>query len=65
VFTKSFGPGLIFWYDLRNEKETRFGTWNVRLLYRAGSLTAAARELARYTLDLVVVQEAGGSKGAR
>ena len=27
--------------------DTRFGTWNVRSLYRAGSLTAAARELAR------------------
>jgi hypothetical protein len=26
----------------------RFGTWNFRSLYRAGSLTAAARELARY-----------------
>jgi hypothetical protein len=24
----------------------RFGTWNVRSLYRAGSITAAARELA-------------------
>jgi exonuclease III len=35
----------------------RFGTWNVRTLYRAGSLTAAARELARYKLDLVGVQE--------
>jgi len=35
----------------------RFGTWNVRNLYRAGSLTAAAaRELARYQLDLVGVQ---------
>ena len=31
----------------------RFGTWNVRRLYRAGSLTAAARELARCKLDLV------------
>ena len=31
------------------------GTWNVRSLYRAGSLTAAARELARYKLDLVDV----------
>jgi exonuclease III len=37
--------------------DTRFGTWNVRSLYRAGSLTAAARELARYKLDLVGVQE--------
>jgi hypothetical protein len=26
----------------------RFGTWNVRSLYRAGSLAAAVRELARY-----------------
>jgi hypothetical protein len=34
-----------------------FGTWNVRNLYRAGSLTAAARELARYKLDLVCVKE--------
>ena len=35
----------------------RFDTWNVRSLYRAGSLTEAARELARYKLDLVGVQE--------
>jgi exonuclease III len=45
----------------------RFGTWNVRSLYRAGSLTAAARELARYKLDLVGVQDVrwdkGGGKG--
>ena len=35
----------------------RFGTWIVRSLYRVGSLIAAARELARYKLDLVGVQE--------
>jgi exonuclease III len=35
----------------------RFGTWNFRSLYRAGSLTAAVRELARYKLDFVGVQE--------
>ena len=35
----------------------RFATWNIRSLYWAGSLTAAARELARYKLDLVGVQE--------
>ena len=34
----------------------RFGTWNARSLRRAGSLTAAARELARHKLDLVCVQ---------
>jgi hypothetical protein len=36
--------------------DMRFGTWNVRSLYREGSLTAAARELARYESDLVGVQ---------
>ena len=35
----------------------KLGTWNVRILYRAGSLKAAARELARYKLDVVGVQE--------
>jgi exonuclease III len=35
----------------------RFGTWNVRSLYRSGSLMTLARELARYKLDLVRVQE--------
>jgi hypothetical protein len=35
----------------------RFGTWNVRSLYRAGSVMAADRELARYKLNLVGVQE--------
>jgi hypothetical protein len=45
---------------LRSRKRNRdilLGTWNVRSLYRAGSLMAAARELARYKLDLVGVQE--------
>jgi hypothetical protein len=40
-----------------------FGTWNVRNVYRAGSLAAAARELARYKLDLVGVQEVRWGKG--
>jgi len=42
----------------------RFGTWNVRSLYRTGSLTVAARELARYKLDLVGVQKVRWIKGA-
>jgi len=41
----------------------RFATWNVRSLYRAGSLTAAARELARYKLDSVDVQKVRWDKG--
>jgi len=39
------------------------GTWNVSSLYRAGSLTAAARELGRYKLELVVVHEVRWYKG--
>jgi hypothetical protein len=35
----------------------RFGTWNVRSLYRAGSQMTDSRELARYKLHLVGVQE--------
>jgi hypothetical protein len=35
----------------------RFGTWNVRSLYRAGSLKTVSRELARCKLGLVGVQE--------
>jgi hypothetical protein len=34
-----------------------FGTWNVRSLCRVGSLMTVSRELARYKLDLVGVQE--------
>jgi exonuclease III len=41
----------------------RLGTWNVRSLYRAGSLKVAARDLARYKLDLVGVQEVRWDKG--
>jgi exonuclease III len=42
----------------------RFGTWNVRSLYRSGSLTTDVRESARYKLDLVGVQEVRCGKGA-
>ena len=41
----------------QQKRDMRFGTWNVRSLCRAGSFKAAARELARYKLDLVGVQE--------
>jgi len=41
----------------------RFGTWNVRILYRSGSLTTVVGELARYKLNLVSVQEVRWDKG--
>jgi hypothetical protein len=37
--------------------DMRFGTWNVRSLYRAGSLLAVAKEILKYKLDLVGVQD--------
>jgi exonuclease III len=37
--------------------DMRFGLWNVRSLCRAGSLMTVSRDLARYKLDLVEVQE--------
>ena len=41
----------------KRNRDILLGTWNVRSLYRAGSLRAAASELARYKLDLMGVQE--------
>jgi exonuclease III len=35
----------------------RFGTWNVRSMYRAGSLRVVGEEISKYKLDLVGVQE--------
>jgi exonuclease III len=40
-----------------------FGTWNVRSLYRSGSLKTVVRELGKYKLDLVDVQEVRWDKG--
>jgi hypothetical protein len=39
--------------------DMRFGAWNVRSMYRAGSLRTVAEEISKYTckLDLVEVQE--------
>jgi hypothetical protein len=35
----------------------RFRTWNVRSLYRAGSLVTVSKKLSKYKLDLVGVRE--------
>ena len=45
------------------KRDILLGTWNVRSLYMAGSLTAAARKLAKYKLDLVGVQKLRWDKG--
>jgi exonuclease III len=43
--------------------DMRFGTWNVRSLYRSGSLKTVAGELGKYKIDLVGVQEVRWDKG--
>jgi exonuclease III len=43
--------------------DMRFGTWNVRSLCRRGSLKMVARELGKYKLDVVGVQEVRWEKG--
>jgi hypothetical protein len=37
--------------------DMRFGTWNTRSMYRAGSLRVVGEEISKYKLDLVGVQE--------
>jgi hypothetical protein len=37
--------------------DIRFGTWNVRSLYRADSLVTVSKEPSEYKLDLVGVKE--------
>jgi len=74
LVTKQSGGKLLPNSDLRGavfleevsrsrKRDILLGTWNVRSLYRAGSLTATARELARYKLDLMGVQEVRWDKG--
>jgi hypothetical protein len=46
----------------RKKLDIRFGTWNVRRRYRAGSLRAVAEENLNYKLDLVGVQEVRWNK---
>jgi exonuclease III len=41
----------------------RFGTWNIRSLYRAGSLMTVSKELSKYKLDSVRVQEVRWDRG--
>jgi hypothetical protein len=48
--------------------DMKFGTWNVRSMYRAGSLRAVAEEISKYKLDLVGVEvvrwDGGGTEPA-
>jgi hypothetical protein len=41
----------------KQKMDMRFGTWNERNMYRAGSLRVVGDEISKYKLDLVGVQE--------
>jgi hypothetical protein len=45
------------------KRDTRFDTWNVRSLYRAGSHITVANEISKYKLDLVEVQDVRWDRG--
>jgi hypothetical protein len=54
--------------DLSKKKmDMRLGTWNVRSMYRTGSLWTVGEEISKYKLDLVGVQDVrwdgGGTEG--
>jgi hypothetical protein len=44
--------------------DMRVGTGNVRSMYRAGSLRVVGEEISKYKLDLVGVQDRGGTEQA-
>jgi hypothetical protein len=45
------------------KRDMKFGTWNVRSLYRVGSLKTVGRELGKHKIDLVGVQEGRWRRG--
>jgi hypothetical protein len=47
----------------RKKMDMRFGTWNVRSIYRAGLLRVVGEEISKSKLDLVGVQEGRGDGG--
>jgi hypothetical protein len=44
--------------------DMRFGTWNVKSLYRSGSLKAVSREVGKYKLDLWEYRKSDGTRVA-
>jgi hypothetical protein len=44
--------------------DMRFGTWNVRNMYRAGLLRIMAEEISKYQLDLMEYRRSDGTEVA-
>jgi hypothetical protein len=57
LLTNSLTVDLISLCVRKPVKDMRFGTWNVRSLYRVGAIKSVVGELEKYKLDLVGVQE--------
>jgi hypothetical protein len=47
----------MYFLIVKKKMDMRFGTRNVRSMYRAGSLRAVAEEISKYKLDLVGVED--------
>jgi hypothetical protein len=62
--TFALGLAQSFGTTKGTERNIRIGTWNARSLYRPGSLMTDSREIVKYKLDLVFVQEVKWDKGA-
>jgi exonuclease III len=45
------------------KRDMRFGTWNVRSLYRVGAIKSVVGELEKCKLDLVGIQEVRWERG--
>jgi hypothetical protein len=48
------------WMDFLDKMDMRCGTWNVRRLYRVGSLMRVVKEVSKCKLGLVGVQDRMG-----
>jgi hypothetical protein len=61
--TKHMTDSLDKWHKWWS-KDIRLGTWNVKSVYKAGSLVTVSKELSKYRLHLVGMQEVRWDVGA-
>jgi hypothetical protein len=60
--SKRLEPGLILWHGLSNgKKDTKFGTWIVRSLYRVGAMTLGRQgSMGRSVFGWLKIGSSGG-----
>jgi hypothetical protein len=47
----------LFVRSRQGEMDPTFGTWNIKILFRAGSLKTVASEMAKNNLDIAALQK--------